>query len=426
MTFKQQDVLAIILGGGAGTRLFPLTLLRSKPAVPLGGKYRLIDVPVSNCLNSGINRIFILTQYNSASLNRHINHTYRFSPFSRGFVDILAAEQTPRSQRWFQGTADAVRQSLHHFEEYPFRYALILSGDQLYQMDFRLFGAYHCERGAAITIATTPVRAEEAPGLGIMKTDGTQRIVRFVEKPPPELLGELESDTGPEMRDQGRRFLASMGIYLFNRDVLFDLLLEHPDLVDFGREVIPLAIERLPVYSYRFDGYWTDIGTIASFYEANLALTDLLPAFNLYDAERPLYTHARMLPPTKFQMSRVHQSIVAEGCILEGCDIEHSVIGIRSIIGPGTVIRDSIIMGADYYETPQDQRVNRELGRPDVGIGRNVYIERAIVDKNARIGDGVQIRNAMGLEKHDADFYYIRERIVIIPKNAIVPPGTVI
>ncbi len=400
--------------------------MRSKPAVPLGGKYRLIDVPISNCLNSGINRIFVLTQYNSASLNRHINHTYRFSLFSRGFVDILAAEQTPRSSHWFQGTADAVRQNLHHFEDYPFRYALILSGDQLYQLDFRLFVAYHQQKGGDITIATTPVRAEEAPSLGIMQTDTEQRIRRFVEKPAPDQLPGLESDTGPSLRARGRVYLASMGIYLFNREVLFELLLQHPELVDFGREVIPLAIERLSVYSYLFEGYWTDVGTIASFYEANLALTETLPAFNLYDAERPLYTHARMLPPTKLHGSRVHRSIIAEGCILENCDIEHAVIGIRSVIGSGTVIRDAIVMGADYYETVEERERNRQLERPNVGIGRNAHIERAIIDKNARIGDGVVIRNEAGLQKHDAEFYYIRDGIVIIPKNAVVPPGTVI
>jgi glucose-1-phosphate adenylyltransferase len=419
-----RKVLAVILGGGVGTRLFPLTHVRSKPAVPFGAKYRIIDVPVSNCLNSGLNRIFILTQYNSASLNRHVSDTYRFSLFSTGFVSILAAEQTPSSANWYQGTADAVRQCLGHIEAYRWNEVLILSGDQLYQMDLVDLLASHRHSGAEVTVATTPVTAADATGFGIMKTDESQRIVEFVEKPPAEALGPLESDTGAAARREGRLYLGSMGIYVFNRRTLFSLLTSKPDLVDFGRNVIPRAIEDLPVRSYRYDGYWTDIGTIASFFEANLALTDTLPKLNLYDADRPIYTHARMLPPTKTRGSRLDGVLLGQGAILEGCDVQRSTVGVRAIVSEGARLRECVVMGADFFETAEERLRNRNDGRPDVGIGPGCVLERVIVDKNARIGRDVVIVNERRHQTYDSASFYVRDGIVIVPKDATVPDGT--
>lgn len=419
------DVLAVVLGGGAGTRLFPLTLLRSKPAVPLGGKYRLIDVPISNCLNVGINRIFILTQYNSASLNNHVSQTYRFSHFSKGFVNILAASQTPTSQAWFQGTADAVRQALPHLESQPFQYLLVLSGDHLYHMDYLDLIAYHRQVKAEITVATTPVIAEECSGFGIMKTGPDQRIARFVEKPPRTRLEGLDSDTGA-LREKGRSYLASMGIYVFNRDALFDLLSHNTRQLDFGHEVIPTALQERPVYSYRFDDYWADIGTIRAYYDANIELGRPGARISLFDPARPLYTHPRMLPPSRMESCHVIDSMVAEGGSFEECRIEGSVVGIRAQVRSGTTIRESVLNGADFYLTRDELARDRENALPGIGIGHNCRIERAIVDKNARIGDDVVIRDASRSEDRDAANYFVRDGIVIIPKGAIVPDGTVI
>jgi glucose-1-phosphate adenylyltransferase len=419
------DTLAVILGGGAGTRLFPLTLLRSKPAVPLGGKYRLIDVPASNCINAGINRIFILTQYNSASLNNHISQTYRFSHFSKGFVNVLAATQTPTSQAWFQGTADAVRQALPHLESHPFKYLLVLSGDHLYHMNYLDLVAYHREVKAEITVATTPVDAEDSSGFGIMKTGPDQRITRFVEKPPRSRLEGLDSDTGP-MRDSGRVYLASMGIYVFNRDTLFETLTRNTREIDFGHEIIPAAIPERAIFSYRFDDYWADIGTIKAYYQANIDLGRPNAPINMFDPRNPIFTNPRMLPPAKLQGCHAIESIVAEGASIDECRIERSVVGIRSIIGSGTTIRDCVINGADYYETADEKAHNRERGVPNMGIGRNCRIERAIIDKNARIGEGVVIRDASRSDDRDESNHFVRDGIVIIPKGAIVPDGTVL
>ena len=417
------SVVAIVLGGGAGTRLFPLTHVRSKPAVPFAGKYRIIDVPVSNCLNSDINRIFILTQFNSASLNHHVSGTYRFSLFSKGFVDILAAEQTPFGQRWFQGTADAVRQTLHHLHEHSFDLALILSGDQLYQMDFEHLLAHHQETGANVTVATTPVTAEDATGFGIMRTETDGRIIEFVEKPPEDQLGPLRADTGEQMQAEGREYLASMGIYVFNREALFGLLSEHSELVDFGRDIIPLSIAQRPVYSYSFDGYWTDIGTIKSFYSANLELTDPLPRLDLYDADRPIYTHPRMLPPAKLQHCNIDGSLVTPGCVLEGCDVRRSVIGVRTVIGEGAKLDECVIMGAAAHEGPAARKRNEQISLPNIGIGAGSQLERCIVDRNARIGKGVIIKPNPDRPDEDGEDFHVRDGIVVIPKDAVIPDG---
>ena len=419
-----KSVLALVLGGGAGTRLFPLTAMRSKPAVPFGSKYRIVDVPISNCVNSGINRIFILTQFNSASLNHHVTNTYRFSIFSKGFVNILAAEQTPSATEWYQGTADAIRKSLHHVREYDFKQALILSGDQLYQMDLEKLLEHHQSTGASITVATTPVTAADASGFGVMHTDASQRIVRFVEKPKPEALAGLESAVSPELSSQGRVYLASMGIYVFERDVLFDLLEGHPELMDFGRDVIPHSLTRMPVYSYPFDGYWTDIGTVASFFDANLALTDPLPQLDLYDAQRPIYTHARMLPPSKTRNAVVDGSILGQGCVLEDCEVRRSVIGVRAVVGSGSRLKECVVMGADHYESIADRERNVAMSRPQVGIGEDCKLERVIVDKNARIGRGVVMRGWPGRPDSDGGSWHVRDGIVVVPKDAIVPDGT--
>lgn len=421
-----RSVLAIILGGGAGTRLFPLTHLRSKPAVPFGGKYRIIDVPLSNCLNSNINRIFVLTQYNSASLNHHVTESYRFSQFSRGFVQVLAAEQTPFAREWFQGTADAVRQSLHHMEHYPFEHALILSGDQLYQMDFNELLQAHVECGAAVTVATTPVTAADATGFGIMKVDGSKRIVEFVEKPPLDALGPLATATGAELEAQGRVYLASMGIYVFNRETLIGLLRGNPEMHDFGKHIIPLSIREQRVCSFPFAGYWTDIGTIGSLFEANLALTDALPRLNLYDENRPIFTHARMLPPTKTHHCQLDHALLGQGAILEGCDVRRSIVGVRAIVSAGAQLRECVIMGADSFESAAERAENRRNGRPDLGVGENARLERVIVDKNARIGRDVVIRSAAGRPDHDGDGWYVRDGVVVVAKDTTIPAGTVI
>lgn len=417
-----QDVIGVILGGGQGQRLYPLTKLRSKPAVPLGGKYRLIDISISNCLNSRINRVFVLTQFNSASLNKHIVQTYKFDMFSGGFVDILAAEQTPDNPDWFQGTADAVRQSIKHLLPYEdAKYVIILSGDQLYQMDLRQIINFHIEKNADITVATVPASAESAPGLGIMKLEGNERVVAFREKPKPEALADLRCADRPDKRN----FLANMGIYVFHKDLLVKLLTES-SAADFGKEIIPHSIDRYRVCAYPFEGYWEDIGTIRAFYEANLALADVAPKFNFYDAAMPVYTHPRNLPGSKLSSCSVHQSVIADGCILSGADIKHSIIGVRSRIGGGTTIKHSVIMGADHFETTEQLEENVAKKMPNIGIGNHCTIINAIVDKNVRIGDNVSIINAHNLQEKDDEHYCIRDGIIVIPKGAWIRSGTVI
>jgi glucose-1-phosphate adenylyltransferase len=427
MQHISSQVLAVILGGGAGTRLYPLTASRSKPAVPIAGKYRLVDIPISNCINSGINRMFVLTQFNSASLNKHIKNTYQFSVFSSGFVDILAAEQTPDNPGWFQGTADAVRQSLRHISNLDFEYVLILSGDQLYQMDFTEMLAAHKAKGADISIATIPVGERDAPEFGIMKTDEQRNITSFIEKPKKDVLGEWVSDTGAAMQAQGRHYLASMGIYIFNKQVLKNLLLEvHPNATDFGKEIIPNSIEGGKVVSYQYDGYWTDIGNIYSFYEANLALTEEMPPFNLFDNNKLVYSRARMLPPAKISGTTLERTVIADGCIIHASRLENSVVGIRSRIGHGTTVVNAYIMGNDYYETIEQMAENVSKGIPKIGIGERCYIKDAIIDKNARIGNDVRINGGKHLQNTDHALYAIKDGIVVVKKGAILPDGFVI
>ena len=419
-----KQVVAMILGGGAGSRLYPLTATRSKPAVPIAGKYRLVDIPISNCINSNINRMYVLTQYNSASLNKHIKNTYQFSGFSSGFVDILAAEQTPDSPGWFQGTADAVRQSLKHIDKDDFEYVLILSGDQLYQMDFGEMMDNHINAGAEISIATIPVAEREATEFGILKTDNKNCISSFIEKPAKELLPVWISNTGEDMNLQGRHFLASMGIYIFNRQLLFDLLQEEKkDATDFGKEIIPDAIEKYNVVSYQYDGYWTDIGNIYSFFEANLALTLDLPPFNLFDNKKMVYSRARMLPPAKISGTTMLQTIMAEGCIIHAATLSNSVIGIRSRIGMGSNIVSCYLMGNDFYETIEEIAYNFTRGIPRIGIGDNCNLTNVIVDKDCRIGNNVNIKGGTHLQDSDHSLYAIKDGIVVIKKGAIVPDG---
>ena len=424
--FAKQTV-AIILGGGAGSRLYPLTASRSKPAVPIAGKYRLVDIPISNCINSKLNRIFVLTQFNSASLNQHIKNTYHFSAFSSGFVDILAAEQTPDNPGWFQGTADAVRQSLRHLAKMDFEYVLILSGDQLYQMDFSEMIEAHKNSGAALTIATIPVTEREAPEFGILKSNQAQVITSFVEKPKKEILSEWVSDTGTQMQSQGRNYLASMGIYVFNKEILYEFLNQvHPNATDFGKEIIPDSISNYKVLSYQHEGYWTDIGNIYSFFEANISLTDEVPQFNLFDSAQTVYTRSRMLPPAKISGTQIQNAIVAEGSIIHAASITKSVIGIRSRIGKDTVIKNAYIMGCDYYETIPQINQKIEKGQPVLGIGDRCVIEDAIVDKNCSIGNDVQIKGGPHLEKIDHPLYTVKDGIVVIKKGAVIPNGFVI
>lgn len=416
-------IIALILGGGAGSRLYPLTDQRSKPAVPIGGKYRLIDIPISNCLNSGLKRMFVLTQFNSASLNQHIKNTYNFDMFSHGFVDILAAEQTTKSDKWFQGTADAVRQSMHHLANHDHDYILILSGDQLYQMNFEHLAKYHIEKGADLTIATIPVTARDAPGFGIMKVNEEGSIESFVEKPRPDVLHEWESSVPDDLRSQGKVYLASMGIYLFSKKMMRQLFLDNPDAMDFGKEIIPYSIENgLKVSSYSFNGYWTDIGTIRSFYEANIALTDDIPEFNLFDNQKVVYTRPRLLGPSKIFGTWFNQAVIAEGSIIHAKKIERSVIGIRSRIGKNTEISNSIIMGNDYFET-LEEIIYRKNNQP-LGIGGDCFIEKAIIDKDCRIGNNVVIRGSIALENTETDTHCIRDGIIVLKKGAYIPDGT--
>jgi glucose-1-phosphate adenylyltransferase len=417
-----KEMLSVILGGGAGTRLYPLTASRSKPAVPIAGKYRLVDIPISNCLNSGISRMFVLTMYNSASLNRHIKNTYHFSAFSNAFVDILAAEQTPDNFTWFMGTADAVRQGLRHIAPFQSEYVLILSGDQLYQLDFVSMLQEHKDKGADITIATIPVTEKEASEFGILKqTEGY--ISSFIEKPKSGLEDWL-SDTGEEMRQKGRHYLASMGIYIFNRELLFDLLQnEKKDATDFGKEIIPESIGKYKVASYQYEGYWEDIGNIRAFFEANLALTEELPAFNLFDNQRAIYTRARMLPPAKISGTTLDRTIVAEGSIINASRIEHSIIGIRSRVGHETTLISTYLMGNDYFETLDEIQVNLEKGIPLLGIGSRCHIENAIIDKDCRIGNNVTIKGGYHIEDGDHALFTVKEGVVVVKKGAILPDG---
>ena len=426
------NVVAVILGGGAGSRLFPLTRERSKPAVPLGGKYRLIDVPVSNCINSNVTQIFVLTQYNSASLNRHISQTYRFSNFSTGFVEILAAEQRRDSPDWFQGTADAVRQILPHLSDWNVRSLLILSGDHLYRMDYRNFLARHYETQADVTISVVPARPADAEGFGLLKTDNVGKIIEFREKPSGEALEAMRVDTtnfglSAEESEQ-RPFLASMGIYVFDYMKLLELLRTNDTAVDFGGEIIPAAIKEYNVQAYLFNGYWEDIGTIRAFFDANLDLASPLPKFNFFDTEAPIYTRSRYLPPSKLHDCDIDNSMVTEGCILNGVYARRSIIGLRSRIDTGVRIERSIVMGSDFYEPLDQIHENIASGKPHLGIGKNSVVRRAIIDKNVRIGKDVVLMNESGVDHADGPdrAYFIREGIIIVPKGATIPDGTII
>ena len=421
----KKKVLGIILGGGQGSRLQPLTTSRSKPAVPIAGKYRLVDIPISNCINSGIDRMFVLTQFNSASLNKHIKNTYSFSFFNDAFVDVLAAEQTPDNSNWFQGTADAVRQSMHHFLNHEWDYALILSGDQLYQMDFTDMVTQHEKSKAQVSIATLPVNEKDATGFGILKTDDNNEIKSFIEKPSADLLPEWTSDVTDEMKKEGRNHLASMGIYIFNREFLAKVL-NNTETMDFGGEIIPQAIDKHKVMSYQYEGYWTDIGTIASFFEANLGLTDDIPAFNLFDKSKSVLTRARILPPSKISGTTLEKTLIAAGSIISASRIEHSIIGIRSRIRVGTTISNSYVMGADNYQSIEDVEAAKQSKAPYIGIGERCYINNCIVDKNASIGNDVRINGGTHLEDVDTPSYTVRDGIVVIKSKAVIPSGTVI
>ena len=416
------QVLGIILGGGQGSRLYPLTKDRSKPAVPIAGKYRLVDIPISNCINSDIKRMYVLTQFNSASLNAHIKNTYHFSFFSSAFVDVLAAEQTIHSDEWFQGTADAVRQSMRHFLQNDFEYALILSGDQLYQMDFNDMIDKHKKSGAEISIATHPVTAKDATSFGLLKTNNENIITSFIEKPGKELLSNWTSDVGDDMKAQGRDYLASMGIYIFNRDLLKKIM-ENPDTNDFGKEIIPQAIVNHKTLSYQYEGYWEDIGNIDSFFEANIGLTDDVPKFNLYN-EKGVYTRARILPTSKISDSILNKAVIGDGCIIQAKKIERSVIGIRSRIGKSSLISNTYMMGNDYYETLEEvENNNKEIL---MGIGDRCYIHNCIVDKNCRIGDDVRINGGRHIKNIETDNYMVKDGIVVIKKDATIAKGTII
>lgn len=416
------DTLAIILGGGQGTRLFPLTATRSKPAVPIGGKYRLIDVPVSGCLHADIRRIYVLTQFNSASLNRHISATYRLDMFSGGFVEILAAEQTPDNPGWFQGTADAVRQAARHFSEHEADYYLILAGDHLYRMDYWELVEAHRESRADITIASYPVDATTATQMGIFRFERDGHIVGFEEKPTPERLQQIgrsiphgatfgsHSDATP--------FLASMGVYVFSRNVLLEML-ERESGIDFGRELIPGALGRYDVQPFMYRGFWVDVGTIESFYNSNIMLGRADAPFRFWDPQRPTYTRQRHLPGSRLANCQVTDSIISEGCFIERSVISESVVGIRTQVGVGSDIRRSVLLGSDSYE-------NGAEGLPALGIGRNVVLDRVVIDKNARIGDGARLTNVKGVQNFDGDGYYIRSGIIVVPKGGIIAPGTIV
>jgi glucose-1-phosphate adenylyltransferase len=428
-SLNTSNVLSVIMGGGQGTRLFPLTKERAKPAVPLAGKYRLVDIPISNCINSGLRRIYLLTQFNSASLHRHVSQSYKFDHFSGGFVEILAAEQTFTDTSWYQGTADAVRKNKIHFRNHDWDFLLILSGDQLYRMDFRHIINQHLHSEADITVATIPVRRSETPALGILQIDADRRINRFVEKPSdPAVQDSLRLDPAwygqLGIQGEGEFFLASMGIYVFNRNVIFPLL--ENKHTDFGKHIIPEAIHERRVYSSVFQGYWEDIGTIRAFFEANLELTSELPRFNFFDMSSPIFTRPRFLPGSKINGAQIDHAVISDGCIINRANITSSIVGLRCIVGPGTYLNRTILLGSDYYESNDSIRENEMAGRPRIGVGANCRIENAIVDKNARIGDNVIISPAGKPENVDHASYYIRDGIVIIPKNGVIPHGTVI
>ncbi len=426
------NVIAVILGGGRGTRLFPLTRDRAKPSVPIAGKFRLVDIPISNCLHSGLDRIYVLTQFNSVSLNRHIAQAYRFDSYRRGFVQILAAQQTLLGDEWYQGTADAVKHNQPYIlnPRFPDEYVLILAGDHLYRMDYRKMLAVHTESNADITVSVIPVKKEVTNGLGILQVDANGRITDFVEKPQTEaelqqLRVEPDVFASRGIESHGREYIASMGIYIFNRNVLQDVLQDESN-VDFGRDIIPKNIKTRKVSAYFFDGYWEDIGTIRSFYSANIALTNVSPEFNFYDEQAPIYTNRRHLPSTKVNSSSVRSSILAEGSIIDDSELDRTIVGIRSIISSGSRIYQSVLMGADFYESDTLQAENAHAGIPNIGIGEKCLIQNAIIDKNARIGDNAVIANTKNLDNHDSDNYYIRDGIVIVPKDATIPPDTVI
>jgi len=425
----EKSTLAVIMGGGAGKRLYPLTKMRSKPAVPFGGKYRLVDIPISNCINSGIGHIYVLTQFNSASLHKHIKLTYRFDVFSNGFVEILAAQQTPSGEQWYQGTADAVRQNLRYFTAEDFPRILILSGDQLYRIDFSDMLHQHVSSGADITVAAMPVGRGQTSGLGILQVDEQKSIVRFVEKPKTdaELEGLAVADSvRPVLGLAGSEpaYLASMGIYIFNRDKLVEAL--RNDCTDFGHHIIPQAIGKFRMLAYPYQGYWEDIGTIRSFFEANLGLTDFLPRFNFFDVQSPIYTHARALPASKVNGGWLKQTVLSDGCIIDDSRLERCVAGLRSIIAPGCDIKETVIMGADFYESGEAIARNAAHGIPPMGIGRDCRIRRAIIDKNAHIGAGSVITPDNKPAEFDSEDYCIRDSIVVIPKGAVIRPGTVL
>ena len=426
-SINTSKVLSIIMGGGQGKRLFPLTKERAKPAVPLAGKYRLVDIPISNCINSSLRRVYILTQFNSASLHRHISQSYKFDHFTGGFVEILAAEQTLSDASWYQGTADAVRKNLIHVLNNDFEHLLILSGDQLYRMDFRQIIEKHVEANADVTIATMPVPRSEAQSLGIMQIDADRRITRFVEKPKEASLQDSlrldrASYSGLGIQDERELFLASMGIYVFKRDVVIQLL--ENNLTDFGKHIIPGAIKTHRVFSYVYQGYWEDIGTIRSFFEANLDVTSELPRFNFFDMSAPVFSRPRFLPGSKINGAQIDHAVVTDGCIINRAKISHSIVGIRSLVGGGSELNRVILLGCDFYESNASIEESNQLGRPRIGIGQNTRIENAIIDKNARIGDNVVISPAGKPEHVDHPNYFIRDGIVIIPKNGVIPHGT--
>ncbi len=416
------NVISIVLGGGRGTRLFPLTYSRSKPAVPIAGKYRLVDIPISNCLNSGYNKILVLTQFNSASLNSHIKNSYHFDIFSKGFVDILAAEQNVENDQWYQGTADAVRQSMKHLDKYDYDYILILSGDQLYQMDFREMIDFHCKNDGDITIATIPVNSKDAPGFGILKSDDEGNITSFIEKPSAELLGDWKSEVSEKSKSEGKEYLASMGIYVFSKNVLKKMFDEDPG-DDFGGELIPNGIGTYKTLSFQYDGYWTDIGTIDSFFDANIDLTTDFPKFNLFSTS-PIYTRARMLPPSKILGSYVSKAIFGDGCIVMADKIENSIVGNRSRIDKGSTLMNTYMMGADYYQDTKEIVANDNSRTPNLGIGKYCYIEKAILDKNCYIGDNVRIIGGKHLPDADYDTHSIKDGIVVVKKGAVIKEGT--
>ncbi|MGD1019717.1 MAG: glucose-1-phosphate adenylyltransferase [Verrucomicrobiia bacterium] len=421
------NVLGVIMGGGEGRRLFPLTKERAKPAVPIAGKYRLVDIPISNCINSNIRHVYILTQFNSASLHRHIHQSFAFDRFSRGFVEILAAQQTTDNMGWYQGTADAVRQNLRYFLERDYEYIVILSGDQLYRMDFRKVLQQHIESYSDVTIAAIPVGRGDAGSLGILQVNEEKRIVRFVEKPHEEaLLDELKIQdpllSHLRITTSEDQYLASMGIYVFNREILRKVL--DNDKTDFGKHIIPDAISRHRVSGYVFQGYWEDVGTIGSFFKANLALCSLKPSFNFFDRNAPVYTHARFLPASKLVETQVRHALIADGCIILRSRIENTIVGVRSFIGSDCMLRDTILMGSDFFETQHEMLEEDAMGIPHMSVGRGSKIERAIIDKNVHIGEGVTITDKTGTPDFDGPNYYIRDGIVIIPKNAVIPAGT--